>query len=83
MVEKYKAMHGQAPIQVWNDFRRTGFLKLTPHPNGVNGNNPSGIVPRRLLYPVTERQSNPILYGEAIQTQGGHSQGGYLSDDDI
>jgi hypothetical protein len=78
MIEKYKAMYGQAPIQVWNDFRRTGFPALTPNPDGVNGNNPSGIVPRRLLYPITERQSNPIPYEEAIQAQGGH-----LLDDDI
>jgi len=78
MIEKYKAMYGQAPIQVWNDFRRTGFPELTPNPDGVNGNNPSGIVPRRLLYPITERQSNPDAYEEAIQAQGGH-----LLDDDI
>jgi hypothetical protein len=78
MTEKYKAMYGQAPIQVWNDFRRTGFPELTPNPDGVNGNNPSGIVPRRLLYPITERQSNPIPYEEAIQAQGGH-----LLDDNI
>lgn len=78
MVEKYKAMYGQSPIQVWNDFRRTGYPALTPDPNGENGNNPSGIIPRRLLYPITERQSNPNAYEAAIQAQGGH-----LLDDDI
>lgn len=78
ITEKYKALYGQAPIQVWNDFRRTGFPDITPNPNGENGNNPSGIVPRRLLYPISERQSNPEEYEAAIDAQGGH-----LLDDDI
>jgi hypothetical protein len=78
IVEKYKAMYGQSPLQVWNDYRRTGFPALTPNPDGVNGNNSSGIIPRRLLYPITERQSNPDSYQEAIQAQGGH-----LLDDEI
>lgn len=78
MEEKYKAMYGQSPIQVWNDYRRTGFPNLTPDPDGVNGNNPSGIIPRRLLYPISERQSNPEAYQQALDAQGGH-----LLDDDI
>ncbi len=78
IVEKYKAMYGQAPIQVWNDYRRTGFPDITPNPNGENGLNPSGIVPRRLLYPISERQANPDAYQAAIDAQGGH-----LLDDDI
>ena len=78
IIEKYKAMYGQAPIQVWNDFRRTGFPAITPDPNGENGNDPSGIVPRRLLYPISERQANPVEYQAAIDAQGGH-----LLDDDI
>ena len=78
IVEKYKAMYGQSPIQVWNDFRRTGFPNLTPNPDGVNGNNPSGIIPRRLLYPISERLSNPDAYQAALEAQGGH-----LLDDDI
>lgn len=76
--EKYKAMYGQSPLQVWNDFRRTGFPEITADPNGSNGNDPSGIIPRRLLYPITERQSNPDAYQNAIDAQGGH-----LLDDDI
>jgi hypothetical protein len=72
IVEKYKAMYGQSPMQVWNDYRRTGFPDITPNPNGANGNNPSGIVPRRLPYPITERLSNPDQYQAAIDAQGGH-----------
>jgi len=78
ILEKYKAMYGQSPLQVWNDYRRTGFPDITANENGVNGNNPSGIVPRRLLYPISERLSNPDEYQAAISAQGGH-----LLDDDI
>ncbi len=78
ITEKYKAMYGQSPIETWNDYRRTGFPDITPNPDGSNGNNPSGIVPRRLLYPLSERQSNPDAYEAAIQAQGGH-----LLDDDL
>lgn len=78
ITEKYKAMYGQSPMQVWNDFRRTGLPAITPDPNGTNGNDPSGIIPRRLLYPISERQSNPDAYKEAIDAQGGH-----LLDNDI
>ncbi|CAM4182244.1 SusD/RagB family nutrient-binding outer membrane lipoprotein [Gillisia hiemivivida] len=78
ILEKYKAMYGQSPMQVWNDYRRTGFPDITANENGANGNNPSGIVPRRLLYPISERLSNPDEYQAAIDAQGGH-----LLDDDI
>lgn len=78
IIEKYKAMYGQSPIQVWNDYRRTGFPDIVPNENGANGNDPSGIVPRRLLYPISERLSNPDEYQAAIDAQGGH-----LLDDDI
>ncbi|WP_037319197.1 SusD/RagB family nutrient-binding outer membrane lipoprotein [Salegentibacter sp. Hel_I_6] len=78
ITEKYKALYGQSPMQIWNGYRRTGFPSITPNPDGENGNNPSGIIPRRLLYPISERQSNPDAYEAAIQAQGGH-----LLDDDI
>ena len=78
ILEKYKAMYGQAPMQVWNDYRRTGFPELVPNANGANPLNPSGIVPRRLLYTISQRLSNPDEYQAAIDAQGGH-----LLDDDI
>ena len=78
IIEKYKAMYGQNPMQVWNDYRRTGFPDIVPNANGANAFDPSGIVPRRLLYPISERLSNPIEYEAAINAQGGH-----LLDDDI
>lgn len=78
ITEKYKAMYGQSPMETWNDYRRTGYPDITPNPDGANGNNPSGVVPRRLLYPISERQANPQSYQEAVSAQGGH-----LLDDDI
>lgn len=76
--EKYKALYGSNFIQVWNDYRRTGFPNLTPDPNGVNGSNPSGIIPRRILYPDSERLANSEAYENAIAAQGGH-----LLDDEL
>lgn len=70
--EKYKALYGSNPIQIWNDYRKTGFPSLTADPNGVNGSNPSGIIPRRILYPDSERLSNTESYDAAISNQGGH-----------
>ncbi len=72
IVEKYKAMYGSNPTQAWNDFRRTGFPAITPNSEGVNGSNPSGVVPRRFLYPDSERLSNTAAYEAAIAAQGGH-----------
>ena len=76
--EKYKAMYGSNPIQTWNDYRRTGFPALIANPNGTNGGNPSGVIPRRVLYPDSERLSNTESYEAAIANQGGH-----LLDDDM
>ncbi|MBJ7879607.1 SusD/RagB family nutrient-binding outer membrane lipoprotein [Gelidibacter salicanalis] len=78
IIEKYKALYGQNAIETWNDYRRTGYPEITPNVNGSNGNNPSGIVPRRLLYPISERLGNPDNYEQAINAQGGH-----LLDDDL
>ncbi len=72
IVEKYKSLYGSNPVQVWNDYRRTGFPSITPDPNGANGSNPSGVVPRRFLYPDSERLSNKASYDTAIANQGGH-----------
>ncbi|QKX03756.1 SusD/RagB family nutrient-binding outer membrane lipoprotein [Aquimarina sp. TRL1] len=72
ILEKYKALYGNTPIEVWNDYRRTGYPNLTPNPNGSNGFNPSGVIPRRWLYPISERVSNPNSFQAALDAQGGH-----------
>lgn len=78
IMEKYKSLFGSAPIETWNDYRRTGFPAITANVDGQNGTNPSGIVPRRFLYPDSERLSNSASYDAAIANQGGH-----LLDDDM
>ncbi|MCV6631367.1 MAG: SusD/RagB family nutrient-binding outer membrane lipoprotein [Flavobacteriaceae bacterium] len=72
IIEKYKAMYGSNPIQAWNDYRRTGYPAITANAQGANGSNPSGVVPRRFLYPDSERLSNTASYKAAIAAQGGH-----------
>ncbi|TRO65702.1 SusD/RagB family nutrient-binding outer membrane lipoprotein [Christiangramia sabulilitoris] len=76
--EKWIALYGNAPLEAWVDFRRTGYPELTPNPDAVPSFNPSGVIPRRFLYPLSERQANLANYEAAIQAQGGH-----LLDDDL
>ncbi|GAA4317025.1 SusD/RagB family nutrient-binding outer membrane lipoprotein [Pontixanthobacter gangjinensis] len=76
--EKWVALYGNAPLEAWVDYRRTGYPDLEPSPDAVPSFNPSGIIPRRFLYPISERQANLENYEAAIQAQGGH-----LLDDDI
>lgn len=42
----------------WADWRRTGFPELMPNPDGVTSANPNGEIPRRLIYPQSERLRN-------------------------
>ncbi|TNJ43768.1 SusD/RagB family nutrient-binding outer membrane lipoprotein [Tamlana fucoidanivorans] len=70
--EKYKALYGNAPIEAWVDYRRTGFPALVDNPDAVGSVNPSKIIPRRFLYPITERTTNGANYNAAISAQGGH-----------
>ena len=78
ITEKYKSLYGNAPIEAWVDYRRTGYPELTPNPDAVPSLNPSGIIPRRFLYPISERITNEVNYEAAISGQGGH-----LLDDDL
>lgn len=70
--EKYKSLYGNAPVEAWVDFRRTGYPKLTPNPDALEDLNPTKIIPRRFLYPVSERTTNKENYDSAISSQGGH-----------
>ncbi|MBV7270070.1 SusD/RagB family nutrient-binding outer membrane lipoprotein [Winogradskyella luteola] len=78
ITEKYKALYGNAPIESWVDYRRTGYPQLTPSPDAVPSVNPSLVIPRRFLYPITERLNNEANNAAAISAQGGH-----LLDDDL
>lgn len=56
ITQKYIALFtGPEP---WTDFRRTGFPALEPNPNGSTTFNPNGEIPRRLIYPQSERLRN-------------------------
>lgn len=70
MDEAYVALYGHQSTQVWNNYRRTGFPALTPSPNGSNGLNPSGVIPRRWIYPIDERTTNADNVNAAISNQG-------------
>lgn len=70
--EAYKAYYCVAFNQAWNNFRRTGYPQLTPIEGGVNGNNPSGVVPLRWLYADSEFTTNSANVQAAIDRQGGH-----------
>ena len=70
--QKHLALFGQNPIEAWVDYRRTGFPRLTVPSDANPSFNPSLIVPRRCLYPISERRTNEINLNEAISRQGGH-----------
>ena len=69
MEEKYIALYSQAETEAWSDWRRTGFPALTPRAGGINGNNPSGGIPVRFLYPNGERTTNEDAMEAAIANQ--------------
>jgi hypothetical protein len=56
MEQKYIALFCQS--EPYTDFRRTGLPALQPKPNGATAVNPNGEIPRRLIYPQTERLYN-------------------------
>ena len=78
MDESYIGLYGQAAVEVWTNYRRTGLPALTPNAQGRNGNNPSGVIPRRVSYPQNERVTNAESLNAAISAQGGA-----LLDDDL
>jgi hypothetical protein len=71
MLEAYVGLYGQAEVEVWTNYRRTGYPALTPDPNGANGNDPSGVIPRRITYPQNERVTNKENLDAAKAAQGG------------
>jgi len=71
ITEAYYGYYGYAFQQIWTNFRRTGYPDLTPSPNGSNGVNPSGVVPRRFLYPNSEDNTNSENLNAARSRQNG------------
>ncbi|MGS2741535.1 SusD/RagB family nutrient-binding outer membrane lipoprotein [Sinomicrobium sp. M5D2P17] len=73
--EQMEAIHTQFwvsvfpdEIEVYSNWRRTGYPELTPV--DVTGNLTNGTIPRRLTYPPSEISVNTESYQEAIKIQG-------------
>ncbi len=56
MFQKYVALY--LDPEIFNDWRRTGFPRLTPNPDALT---PGGVIPTRLPYPQSERLFNPNM----------------------
>ncbi|MCP3928620.1 MAG: SusD/RagB family nutrient-binding outer membrane lipoprotein, partial [Bacteroidetes bacterium] len=69
--EAYMAYYGFAFQQTWNNYRRTGYPELIPNEYGTNEVNPSGVIPRRFLYPQSEIDYNTDNWQAAVDRQGG------------
>lgn len=72
IVEKYKALYVQGMVEIWSDYRRTGYPALTPKAGAD-----VTVIPRRLPYPIDERLTNSAQLEAAVSNQGGAS----LTDD--
>ncbi|MEQ6166605.1 SusD/RagB family nutrient-binding outer membrane lipoprotein [Ekhidna sp. MALMAid0563] len=66
--EKYKALYPQNIA--WDDYRRTGFPAITPNADNAAGLNPGGDIPRRFIYPNSEKNLNTDNVNAAISNQG-------------
>lgn len=67
----YYSYYGHAFQQAWDNYRRTGYPALTPNPNASRDLDPSGVIPRRWIYPASEETSNKANLEAAISAQGG------------
>jgi hypothetical protein len=67
ITEKYKALYVQGMVEVWSDYRRTGFPSFIVPVPGAS----LSVVPRRLLYPQSELLTNADNVADAASRQGG------------
>jgi hypothetical protein len=72
ITQKHIAFYGQNPNEAWVDYRRTGYPRLEVPENATSSFDPTLVIPRRFLYPISERTTNRENYEAAIQRQGGH-----------
>ncbi|WP_439581420.1 SusD/RagB family nutrient-binding outer membrane lipoprotein [Dyadobacter bucti] len=75
MEEQMKQIHNQFwassfmnNIEVYANWRRTGYPQLTP--TNYPGNETGGVIPRRLRYPESEASLNREAYSAAVAKQG-------------
>ena len=66
--EQYWAATLLNEYESYNNWRRTGYPTLTPI--NYDGNVTGGTIPRRLIYPVSEQNTNGDNYGAAVARQG-------------
>jgi hypothetical protein len=78
ITQKHIALYGLDPNEAWVDYRRTGYPVLEVPQNATSSFNPSLVIPRRFLYPISERTTNLENYQVAIDRQGGHLMDVYL-----
>ena len=71
ITEAYFAYYGIAHLQTWANYRRTGFPELDPNDTPDLSFTPSGVIPERFLYPVSEINLNSENVNTAIAAQGG------------
>jgi hypothetical protein len=57
ITQKWVALNGVAPVEIWDDFRRTGFPSIITFSPDPNKDGP-GYPPLRLPYPQTELNVN-------------------------
>lgn len=83
MEEAYAAYYGYNFHQTWTNYRRTGYPAIQANPDAEPGLNPSRIVPRRYLYPVSEAQLNAaqLNIAKARQDTNGDGEQALLDDD--
>jgi len=76
--QAYVSYYGYNFEQAWSNYRRTGYPEIEVAADIPSPNNPSNIIPRRLLYPENELEYNNANYLDAVTRQGGD-----LMDDEI
>jgi Susd and RagB outer membrane lipoprotein len=74
ILEKYVALFQN--IEVWNDYKRTCFPRLTAVPDADFGHGFGDEIPGRLFYGSTELNANPNTPSTASQLSNGGVGGG-------
>jgi hypothetical protein len=67
--QKWVALFLEDEYEIWSNWRRTGYPKLTP--TNYPGNLTGGKIPTRFVIPDSEEQYNKVNFYEARDRQGG------------
>ena len=70
ITEAYTSYYGYGSIQAWNNYRRLNFPILAQI-GSSNPLNPTGILPRRFIYPESPAEHNADNLEIAVNRQGG------------